>query len=371
MGEIVLNSKIKLKRGTEESLSEYVPLEGEPCAVSDNIGTDIKIGDGEKKISELSSLGEIAYEKIQRATSQEINQGTDEKKLITPSSLKDFLDSKDFYYLTGNATSVPSDDLNSLRDAGIYTGSGSSISNGPESTGTFLLIVESHGGFYRQTIDYGGSQYVRWGSGSAWADWVKITGDSTGKLYSLEPDLVTLESTVSLNYVTEPKQYSGNGGNPNSPSGESGRFYLVVERISSYCKQLIDFSGEQYIRWGLSDGSYWYNWSKITNIGGPYVTSSGANGNWDYRQWSDGKIEFWGRVFTTGAATQVVINAAYPFSLTGAPIVWTQGADNCWDLSRPIYVEPSINKNIKIYLYPRGTDSREYHVFVYAVGNLA
>lgn len=187
--------------------------------------------------------------------------------------------------------------------------------------------------------------------------------------YSLNPSLIQLPSSTDLNAVITPGQYHGEG-NPNSPGG-SGEFYLVVETVGTYARQTIAYSGEQYVRWGMADGSYWLSWEKLTNDGALYVAAAGINSGWDYRRWSDGKIEFWSSANITGGAAQIEYDMAYPFTLTGAPIVWTQGVDNCWDLSRPIYVEPSIYKNIKIYLYPRSTDSRTYRVNVYAVGNMA
>ena len=186
--------------------------------------------------------------------------------------------------------------------------------------------------------------------------------------YSLTADAEDIPSSTSMGSITTPGFYTGSG---NTSGPEGGQFLLIVETHGTYARQTIDYSGEQYVRWGMADGSYWLSWEKLTNDGALYVAAAGINSGWDYRRWSDGKVEFWSSAYITGGAAQIEHDMAYPFTLTGAPIVWTQGVDNCWDLARPIYVEPSVNKNIKIYLYPRSTDSRTYRVNVYAVGNMA
>ena len=208
----------------------------------------------------------------------------------------------------------------------------------------------------------------------AGTDTMKLMTPATTKaaiaanFYSLTADAENIPSSTSIGAVTTPGFYTGSG---DTSGPEGGQFLLIVETHGTYARQTIDYSGEQYVRWGQGDGSYWLSWEKLTNDGALYVAGAGINSGWDYRRWSDGKIEFWSSAYITGGAEQIEYDMAYPFTLTGAPIVWTQGVDNCWDLARPIYVEPSVNKNIKIYLYPRSTDSRTYRVNVYAVGNMA
>ena len=280
------------------------------------------------------------------------------------------------YSLNPSLIQLPSStDLNAVITPGQYHGEGNP--NSPGGSGEFYLVVETVGNSTLQTINFfldpsaTGGTYVREGQagGTAWGSWYHVpNAASIANFYSLTADAENIPSSTSIGAVTTPGFYTGSG---NTSGPEGGQFLLIVETHGTYARQTIDYSGEQYVRWGQGDGSYWLSWEKLTNDGALYVAAAGINSGWDYRRWSDGKIEFWSSANITGGAAQIEYDMAYPFTLTGAPIVWTQGVDNCWDLSRPIYVEPSIYKNIKIYLYPRSTDSRTYRVNVYAVGNMA
>lgn len=275
--------------------------------------------------------------------------------------------------------STDAEALSSLTTPGQYTGTFSDTPVSDDSSMVDYVVVEQLTDGTVPTIQQtvyglGSARYVRTGqlisSLWVWSTWSAFPTKAAiaANFYSLTADAENLPSSTSISTVTTPGIYTGSG---NAGGPEGGQFLLIVETHGTYARQTIDYSGEQYVRWGMADGSYWLSWEKLTNDGARYVADAGTNSGWDYRRWSDGKVEFWSSAYITGGAAQIEHDMAYPFTLTGAPIVWTQGVDNCWDLARPIYVEPSVNKNIKIYLYPRSTDSRTYRVNVYAVGNMA
>ena len=69
--------------------------------------------------------------------------------------------------------------------------------------------------------------------------------------------------------------------------------------------------------------------AKITNT--PLVIEKGSstmeNIHWEYRKWSDGTAECWGRMTVTeaGAGGEYVFSLSYPFSFSALPMVNING----------------------------------------------
>lgn len=68
--------------------------------------------------------------------------------------------------------------FNTLTTPGRYSGNGT-FTNAPQS-GQFYLIVENIANYLRQTADFSGQIYERWGNTTGtWNDWTKMLNDST------------------------------------------------------------------------------------------------------------------------------------------------------------------------------------------------
>lgn len=113
--------------------------------------------------------------------------------------------------------------------------------------------------------------------------------------------------------------------------------------------------------------------SKMLNV--PVVIEEGTSGFWNYRKWSDGTAECWGRLNTTttisgsnplSAGGYYMLEQAYPITFSGTPQLYVSGnIGSGYCVMARDYLQPT---KAQALLYTSLTGSTTVAANIYAIG---